>query len=79
MDHSRNDLLAQGNIHIEGASDDFFRVFGIRTLLHQCGMRKHHGYSLGMILGVVFNLAFLGWPSNISALPKKFRSGIMTG
>ncbi|WP_084511531.1 IS4 family transposase [Desulfatibacillum aliphaticivorans] len=60
MDHSRNDLLAQGNIHIEGASNDFFRVFGIRTLLHQCGMRKHHGYSSGMILGVVFNLAFLG-------------------
>ncbi len=60
MKRNRYSTQTQETIRIQGSIDEFFKTFGIKSLLYKCGMRKHHGYAPGFILGFLFSLAFVG-------------------
>ena len=60
MDNSRYNREMQESIGVQGSIDEFFKAFGVRSLLHKCGVRKHHGYAPGIILSFLFGLAFSG-------------------
>lgn len=51
---AKKDFLVQSKI------DDFFDHFRIGTLLHRCGIRKRHGYSVRSLIQTIFMLPFLG-------------------
>jgi len=45
MDHTNIASQSQAQIHVQSKIDDFFGRFKIATLMHRCGVRKHHGHS----------------------------------
>lgn len=60
MDHINNTSQSQANIDVQSKIDDFFGRFKIATLMHQCGVRKHHGHSVRSLTKAIFTLPFLG-------------------
>jgi hypothetical protein len=44
MNHTRIASQSQVHIHVQSKIDDFFGRFKIATLMHCCGVRKHHEY-----------------------------------
>lgn len=69
MEHNRIGSKAQDSIHVSSKIHDFFDHFRIGTLLHQCGVRKRHGYSVRSLIVAIFALPFFG---------KNFFRGIVT-
>jgi hypothetical protein len=65
--HFRQDEL-QADVRIFDKIDEFFDRFHVATLLHRCGVRKRHGYSVRSLIKPVFSLPFIG---------KNFFSGIV--
>jgi DDE superfamily endonuclease len=59
MTHTNIDTKTQADIRILGKIDDFFGQFSIATSLHQCGVRKRHGYSVRSLIMAIFTLPFL--------------------
>jgi hypothetical protein len=47
MDHTSIASQSQDPVHVQSKIDDFFGRFKIATLMHRCGMRKHHGQEVG--------------------------------
>jgi len=60
MDHSKFASQSQADIHAHEQIDAFFNRFRIRTLLHQCGIRKRHGHSVRSLTQTIFTLPFTG-------------------
>jgi hypothetical protein len=60
MNHSRITPQSQADIQVLDQIDDFFDKFRIGTLLHRCGIRKRHGYSVRSLTKAIFALPFIG-------------------
>ena len=60
MDHTSIVSQSQDPVHVQSKIDDFFGRFKIATLMHQCGMRKHHGHSVRSLTKAIFTLPFVG-------------------
>jgi len=50
----------QADVHVFDKIDDFFKRFNISTMLHRCGVRKRHGYSVRSLIKPIFSLPFFG-------------------
>ena len=59
MEHSKFSSKSQADIQILDQIDDFFNNFHIGTLLHRCGIRKRHGYSVRSLIKAIFALPFI--------------------
>lgn len=60
MNHTRITSQSQAHIHVQSKIDDFFGRFQIATLMHRCGVRKHHGHSVRSLTEAIFTLPFVG-------------------
>ena len=60
MDHNSIASQSQAHIHVQNKIDDFFTRFKIATLMHRCGVRKHHGHSVRSLTKAIFTLPFIG-------------------
>lgn len=60
MDHNSIASQSQAHIDVENKIDDFFGRFKIATLMHRCGVRKHHGHSVRSLTKAIFTLPFIG-------------------
>ena len=60
MDHTSIASQSQAHIHVQSKIDDFFGHFKIATLMHRCGVRKHHGHSVRSLTQAIFTLPFVG-------------------
>jgi len=60
MDHTRIASQPQAYVHVQSKIDDFFGRFKIATLMHRCGVRKHHGHSVRSLTEAIFTLPFVG-------------------
>jgi hypothetical protein len=60
MNHTRIASQSQAHIHVQSKIDDFFGRFQIATLMHRCGVRKHHGHSVRSLTEAIFTLPFVG-------------------
>ena len=60
MDHTSIASQSQAHIHVQSKIDDFFGRFKIATLMHRCGVRKHHGHSVRSLTKAIFTLPFVG-------------------
>jgi hypothetical protein len=60
MDHISIASQSQDPVHVKSKIDDFFSRFKIATLMHRCGMRKHHGHSIRSLTQAIFTLPFVG-------------------
>ena len=60
MDHTSIVSQSQDPVHVQSKIDDFFGRFKIATLMHRCGMRKHHGHSIRSLTQAIFTLPFVG-------------------
>ena len=60
MNHTSIVSQSQDPVHVQGKIDDFFGRFKIATLMHRCGVRKHHGHSVRSLTKTIFTLPFVG-------------------
>ena len=60
MNHTKIASQTQADVRIFDKIDEFFNRFHISTLLHRCGVRKRHGYSVRSLIKPVFSLPFVG-------------------
>jgi hypothetical protein len=60
MDHTSIASQSQDPVQVQSKIDDFFGRFKIATLMHRCGMRKHHGHSIRSLTQAIFTLPFVG-------------------
>jgi len=60
MNHTKIASQTQVDVRIFDKIDEFFNRFHISTLLHRCGVRKRHGYSVRSLIKPVFSLPFVG-------------------
>ena len=60
MEHNSIASQSQAHIHVQSKIDDFFGRFKIATLMHRCGVRKHHGHSVRSLTEAIFTLPFVG-------------------
>jgi hypothetical protein len=60
MDHTSIVSQSQDPVHLQSKIDDFFGRFKIATLMHRCGVRKHHGHSVRSLTKAIFTLPFVG-------------------
>ena len=60
MEHSKFSSNSQADIQILDQIDNFFNKFSIGTVLHRCGIRKRHGYSVRSLIKTIFALPFVG-------------------
>lgn len=60
MDHTRIASQSQVHVDIQSKIDDFFDRFKIATLMHRCGVRKHHGHTVRSLTKAIFTLPFIG-------------------
>lgn len=60
MNHTKIASQTQADVRIFDKIDDFFDRFHISALLHRCGVRKRHGYSVRSLIKPVFSLPFIG-------------------
>ncbi|MDL2321251.1 IS4 family transposase, partial [Desulfosarcina sp. OttesenSCG-928-B08] len=54
------DSKVQAEFKVCGKTDNFFMRFKIPSLMHQRGIRKHHGHSVGTLALDIFKLPFIG-------------------
>ena len=60
MDHISIASQSQAHVQVQSKIDDFFSRFRIATLMHRCGVRKHHGHSVRSLTKTIFTLPFVG-------------------
>ena len=60
MDHTSIASQSQDPVNVQSKIDDFFGRFKIATLMHRCGVRKHHGHSVRSLTKAIFTLPFVG-------------------
>ncbi len=60
MDHTSIASQSQVHVDVQSKIDEFFGRFKIATLMHQCGVRKHHGHSVRSLTKTIFTLPFIG-------------------
>jgi hypothetical protein len=60
MDHISIASQSQAHVQVQSKIDDFFGRFKIATLMHRCGVRKHHGHSVRSLTKTIFTLPFVG-------------------
>ena len=60
MNHIKIASQTQADVHVFDKIDEFFNHFHVSTMLHRCGVRKRHGYSVRSLIKPVFSLPFLG-------------------
>jgi len=60
MNHIKIASQTQADVRIFDKIDEFFNHFHVSTMLHRCGVRKRHGYSVRSLIKPVFSLPFLG-------------------
>lgn len=60
MNHIKIASQTQADVRIFDKIDEFFNRFHVSTMLHRCGVRKRHGYSVRSLIKPVFSLPFLG-------------------
>ncbi|MBW2558910.1 MAG: hypothetical protein JRD69_08800 [Deltaproteobacteria bacterium] len=60
MNHIKIASQTQADVHVFDKIDEFFNHFHVSTMLHRCGVRKRHGYSVRSLVKPVFSLPFLG-------------------
>jgi hypothetical protein len=60
MDHIRIASQTQADVHVSDKIDEFFNHFHVPTVLHRCGVRKRHGYTVRSLIKPIFSLPFLG-------------------
>jgi len=60
MNHTSIAFQSQARIHVQSKIDDFFGHLKIATLMHRCGVRKHHGHSVRSLTQAIFTLPFVG-------------------
>ena len=60
MDHISIASQSQAHVQVQSKIDDFFDRFKIATLMHRCGVRKHHGHSVRSLTKTIFTLPFVG-------------------
>ena len=60
MDYISIASQSQAHVQVQGKIDDFFGRFKIATLMHRCGVRKHHGHSVRSLTKTIFTLPFVG-------------------
>jgi hypothetical protein len=60
MDHTSIASQSQGHVDVQGKIDEFFGRFKIASLMHQCGVGKHHGHSIRSLTKAIFTLPFIG-------------------
>jgi hypothetical protein len=60
MDHINITSQSQAVVDVQSKIDDFFSRFKVATLMHQCGVRKHHGHSVRSLTKAIFTLPFIG-------------------
>lgn len=60
MSHIKIASQTQADVCIFDKIDEFFSRFRVSTLLHHCGVRKRHGYSVRSLIKPVFSLPFVG-------------------
>ena len=60
MNHTKIASQTQVDVRIFDKIDEFFNRFHVSTLLHRCGVRKRHGYSVRSLIKPVFSLPFVG-------------------
>jgi len=59
MDHTRIVSQSQDSVYVQSKIDDFFGRFKIATLMHRCGVRKHHDHSVRSLTKTIFILPFV--------------------
>ena len=60
MNHASIASQSQVHVDVQSKIDEFFSRFKIATLMHQCGVRKHHGHSVRSLTKAIFILPFIG-------------------
>jgi len=60
VNHIKIASRTQADVRIFDKIDEFFNNFHVSTMLHRCGVRKRHGYSVRSLIKPVFSLPFLG-------------------
>ena len=60
MHHTKIASQTQADVRIIDKIDDFFKRFNVSTMLHRCGVRKRHGYSVRSLIKPIFSLPFFG-------------------
>ena len=60
MDHNSIASQSQPRVDVQSKIDDFFSRFKIASLMHKCGVRKHHGHSVRSLTKAIFTLPFIG-------------------
>jgi len=60
MDHIKIVSQSQADIQVQSKISDFFDCFHIGSLMHRCGIRKHHGHGVRSLTEAIFTLPFLG-------------------
>jgi len=60
MNHSKIASQSQADIQVQSIIGDFFDHFHIGSLMHRCGIRKHHGHSIRSLTEAIFTLPFVG-------------------
>ena len=60
MKHIKIAFQTQADVRIYDKIDDFFKRFNVSTMLHRCGVRKRHGYSVRSLIKPIFSLPFFG-------------------
>jgi hypothetical protein len=60
MNHTKIASQIQADVYISNKIDDFFDRFHVSTILHCCGIRKRHGYSVRSLIKPIFSLPFFG-------------------
>lgn len=60
MNHTSIAFQSQATVQVESKIDEFIGRFKIATLMHRCGVRKHHGHSVRSLTKAIFTLPFMG-------------------
>jgi len=60
MNHTKIASKTQADVYVFDKIDDFFNRFNVSTMLHRCGVRKRHGYSVRSLIKPIFSLPFFG-------------------
>ena len=60
MNHSKIASQSQALVQVQSKICDFFDRFHIGSLMHRCGIRKHHGHGVRSLTQAIFTLPFVG-------------------
>lgn len=59
MNITRSAIQKQEQTGLQSKIDAFFKLFTIASLMHKCGIRKHHGHSVSSLTKTIFLLPFM--------------------